>query len=94
MPAAADAAGGGFLPLFAEVCEALLDSGSEIALRNLSFDARRRRSRDAGRSARILATLQRVETGLGEAGLTVASGVATTGNGAAEVRYVIGGPGR
>ncbi len=83
---------GGFLPLMAHVSEALAPLRDAIALRNLSYDAAAG-SLAVTMEASDLATLQRVEAALGASGLAVASGVATTGDGAAEVRYVITGGG-
>ena len=90
VPADAGAGGQGFLPLLARVSDALHPVATDIAVRELTFDAA-----DGGLAILVeapdLATLQRVETELGAAGLSVSSGVATTGNGAAEARYMIGG---
>lgn len=91
LPQAADAAGG-FIPLLARVSEVLAPLAGEMALRNLAYAAA-----DGSLALLVeapdLATLQRIESDLAAAGLAVSAGVATTGNGAAEVRYVIGGAG-
>ncbi|MBA3323946.1 MAG: hypothetical protein H0T41_01250 [Rhodobacteraceae bacterium] len=75
--------------MLAAVAQALEPLAGEVALRNLGYSAA-----DASLAIMVeapdLATLQRIETDLAAAGLAVASGVATTGDGAAEVRYVIG----
>ena len=60
----------------------------EIAMRNLAFDAADG-SLAVTLEASDLAALQQVEAALGGAGLGVVSGVATTGGGGAEARYVI-----
>lgn len=82
----------GFLPLLAQVSDALEPVAGKIALRDLTFDAG-----DGGLALLVeapdLGTLQQVEAELGAAGLPVSSGVATTGNGVAEARYMIGGMG-
>ncbi len=88
MPAAADQPGS-FIPLLSQVSEALQPSASDVAVQSLAFSAA-----DGTLAVSVeapdLGTLQRVETDLGNAGLKVSSGVATTGDGGAEVRYVIG----
>lgn len=92
LPQGPGAAENGFLPLLAQVAEVLSPLTGQVALRNLAYDG-------AGGSLAILveapdlATLQRIETDLTAAGIAVSAGVATTGDGAAEVRYVIGGGG-
>lgn len=90
LPMEADAPGAGFLPLLARVSEALRPAGSGISVRDLAFD-------EAGLSMLLeapdLATLQQAEAGLGAAGLPVSSGAATTGDGAAEARFMIGAGG-
>ena len=91
MPAAASA-GGGFLPLMATVAAALQPVASDVSMRSVAFDGTDG-SLAMSVEAADLATLQRVETGLGAAGLAVTSGVATTGNGGAEVRFVVRGAG-
>lgn len=92
VPEAAGAAGSGFLPLFAEVSQVLAPFTGDIALRNLAF-AEADRSLAFLIEAPDLAALQAIEAALSGAGLAVEAGVATTGNGAAEARYVIRGPG-
>lgn len=82
--------GGGLLPLLAQVSEALEPMAGEIALRTLAWSAADM-SLAVTLEAADLATLQRVEAALAAARLGVASGVATTGDGAAEVRTVITG---
>ena len=89
----AEAAGGGLLPLLARVGEVLEPLAGEIAFRDLSYGAAEG-SLAVMLEAPDLATLQRIESDLAAAGLAVSAGVATTGEGAAEARYVIGGPGR
>ena len=93
MPEAAPTAGGGFLSLMTRVAEALAPVSADIAVRNLAFTAA-----DGSLALLLeapdLATLQRAENDLAAAGLAVASGVATTGDGAAEVRYTITGSGQ
>lgn len=88
----ATATGGGFLPLLAQVSDTLAPMADEISIRSLAYD-----TTGGGLSLRIeaadLATLQRVEADLGAAGLSVAVGAATTGDGAAEAQYVITGAG-
>ena len=84
------AAGGAFLPLLSRISEVLAPLSGAIAMRDLAFDG-------AGGSLAVsleaadLATLQRIEQDLRGAGLGVTPGVATTGDGAAQVRYVIAG---
>ncbi len=89
LPSHATAQGGGFMPLAARVSAVLLPAVGDISVRNLVFGAE-----DGSLAILVegpdLATLQRIETSLTAAGLTVAPGVATTGDGMAEVRYVIG----
>ena len=92
LPGAEAAAGGGFLPLLARVGEALEPLEGEVAFRNLAYGAADG-SLAVTLEAPDLATLQRVEGDLAAAGLAVSAGVATTGEGAAEARYVIGGAG-
>ena len=88
----AEAVVGGFLPLLAHVGEALEPLESEVAFRSLAYGAAEG-SLAVMLEAPDLATLQRVEGDLAAAGLAVSAGVATTGEGAAEARYVIGGAG-
>ena len=88
----AEAPGGGFLPLLARVGEALEPLEGEVAFRNLAYGAVEG-SLAVTVEAPDLATLQRVEGDLAAAGLAVSAGVATTGEGAAEARFVIGGVG-
>lgn len=92
LPVESDAGAGGFLPLLAQVSDALLPVGDHIAVRDLTFDAA-----DGGLSMLVeapdLATLQQAEAELGSAGLLVSSGVATTGDGMAEARYMVGAAG-
>lgn len=88
-PANAQPVGGGFLPLLAQVSDALPSLGDGIVVRNMTFDA------DAGSLGILvegpdLAALQGIESRLGAAGLNVSSGTATSGDGAAKVRLVIG----
>jgi general secretion pathway protein L len=87
----APAARGGFLPLLAQVAD-VLGTEVEVTVRDLSYSAE-----DGGLSLSVegpdLPALQRVEDGLREAGLAVSAGVATTGDGAAEVQYRITGGG-
>jgi general secretion pathway protein L len=87
LPQAA-AGGGGFLPLMARASEALGPMIGEVAIRNLAWDAE-----DGGLALQVeapdLETLQGVEAALEAAGLSVSAGVATTGDGAAEARYVV-----
>ena len=67
-------------------------SVQEVTLRDLSYSAE-----DGGLSLSVeapdLPALQRVEAELRGAGLSVSSGVATTGDGSAEVQYRITGAG-
>jgi hypothetical protein len=85
---ATPAARGEFLPLLARVAEVL--SLQEVTLRDLSYGAE-----DGGLSLSVeaadLPALQRVEAELRAAGLSVSPGVATTGDGSAEVLYRIAG---
>jgi hypothetical protein len=78
----------GFLGLTAEVAEALAPFAETIGFRQLGYDAA-----EGGLALTIeapdLASLQEVEADLGAAGLAVTAGVATTGDGAAEVRYLV-----
>jgi hypothetical protein len=87
---ATPAARGEFLPLLAQVADVL--SAQEVTLRDLSYSAE-----DGGLSlsveARDLPALQRLEVELRAAGLSVSPGVATTGDGHAEVQYRIAGAG-
>lgn len=85
-----EAGGGGFLKLFARVSDTLEPFKGEIAVRNLVFDGSAS-SLALLLEAPDLATLQAIEADLAATGLVVSAGVATTGNGAAEVRYVIEG---
>lgn len=87
MPASGSA-GGGFLPLMVEVSEVLAPFTGEISVRNLAYGAQDQ-SLALLIEAPDLAALQAIESALGVAGLAVAAGVATTGEGAAEARYVI-----
>ena len=91
LPAEAGAPDAGFLPLLARVSDAL-QPAADIAVRDLTFDAA-----EGGLAMLVeapdLATLQQVEATLGAAGLLVSSGVATTGDDAAEARYRIGAVG-
>lgn len=92
MPPGQEAASSGFIPLAARVSEALLPKVGSISVRNMVFTA------EDGTLAILvegpdLATLQDVENNLAGAGLAAAPGVATTGDGTAEVRYVIGAKG-
>jgi general secretion pathway protein L len=80
---------GGFLPLLAQVSE-VFGPMADVAVRSMAYG-------DDGLSISVeapdLAALQRVETGLRAARLSVSAGVATTGDGGAEVQYVIRGGG-
>ena len=91
LPASPDRADTRFLPLFAQVAGVLAPLSGEVALRNLSYGATEARLAILVEAA-ALAPLQEIETALGAAGLIVAAGVATTGDGAAEVRFVIQEP--
>lgn len=82
------APGGGFLPLFAAVAAALAPFAGGVAVANLAFGAADGQLAITVEAA-DLATLQQIESGLAAAGLGVQAGVATTGDGAAEVRFVI-----
>jgi general secretion pathway protein L len=87
----APAARGGFLPLLARVAE-VLGTEAEVTVRDLGYSAE-----DGGLSLSVaapdLGALQRAEDGLRGAGLAVSAGVATTGDGSAEVQYRITGGG-
>jgi general secretion pathway protein L len=91
LPAEAGAQDDGFLRLLARVSEALQPVAGAIAVRDLAFDAADGLSLLV--EAPDLVTLQRAEAELGAAGLLVSSGVATTGAGGAEARYMIGATG-
>lgn len=86
------AAQGGFLPLLAQVASALEPQGEMLGFRSLGYDA-------ASGSLSLLvegpdlATLQQAEADLAAAGLAVSAGAASTGEGGAEVRFVVGGSG-
>lgn len=92
LPAESGAPDVGFLPLLARVSDALQPAAADISVRDLTFDAAEG-GLDMLVEAPDLATLQQVEAALGAAGLLVSSGVATTGNDAAEARYRIGAVG-
>jgi len=81
---------GGFLPLLAQVAEVL--GMEEVTVRDLSYGAE-----DGGLLLSVeapdLPALQRVEGVLRGAGLSVSPGVATTGDGSAEVQYRVTGAG-
>ena len=84
-------ASSGFLPLLAQVGGALTMFDEEITVRNMTFDA------DVGELAILvegpdLAALQAMEAQLGDAGLNVSAGAATSSGGTAEMRLVINRP--
>lgn len=76
------------LDLMTKIFSAMARETGRISVRDLRIDAVQR-SAVVTLEGPDLATLQRVEAELVEAGLTVSSGAATTGNGAAEVRLTI-----
>ncbi|MFN3973325.1 MAG: type II secretion system protein GspL [Gemmobacter sp.] len=76
------------LDLMNKIFSAMARETGRISVQDLRIDAVQR-SAVLTLEAPDLATLQRVEAVLVEAGLTVTSGAATTGNGAAEVRLTI-----
>lgn len=88
-PATGQPVGGGFLPLLSQISDALPSFGDGIVVHNMTFDA------DAGNLGILaegpdLAALQEIESRLGAAGLNVSSGAATSSDGVAKVRLVIG----
>lgn len=88
LPSAHDTDGAGFMPLLSRISVAMLSAVGPVSIRNMQFIAAEG-SLAILVEAPDLATLQGVENSLLAAGLMVEPGVATTGNGLAEVRYVI-----
>jgi general secretion pathway protein L len=78
---------GGFLPLLAQVSQ-ILGATQAVVLKGLSYDAG-----DGALSLSVeapdLAALQRAESDLRTAGLSVSAGVATTGESAAQAQFVV-----
>ena len=79
---------GAFLPLMTRVSDALLTAGSDVTVRRLDFTAADGQLRVVAQGSGINA-LQDAERVLREAGLTVRSGIATSGQGGAEAELTV-----
>ena len=90
-PSAAVPERGAFLPLMTRVSDALVAGGAEVTVRRLAFTAADGELRLLAQGAGLDA-LQNAERILREAGISVRSGIATSGQGGAEAELTIGDP--
>lgn len=88
LPDTEDDKPGRFLPLFSDVASALATEKAGLVVESLAYDAADGQF-GLEVAAGNLATLQRIEATLGDAGLQVSSGVATAESGGAKVRIVV-----